>query len=1635
MTTNGGESEARPDASASILLPPSSTGRFDFVRSLGSGAHGQVDLVRDRADGAEYALKSSTVAFGAFALRHEFQLLGRVAHPQVPAAFDLGRDDATGRAFLLLSHLQGADLEATLRKLGRNAARPLLAQALNVLGFLHERGVVHGDVKSENLVVTESGSSGTPVLRLVDFGLAREVGAAPDPCLGGGTPAFMSRALLAGEPSTFVSDLHALGRSFELALERARIDPDPDLRKVLHHLVHDDPDLGYGSAFAPLCELVESDSTLRTILGGLVTATPRFVGRGDQRRLAREKYRSLLKGGTDEVLHLVGPAGFGKSRLLEELRRDAVLWGLRTECVWCGRASQPSRWVSDLAARVTGEPRAGVAQGPSGQMSERACLDLALRVRERGAAQPLVLFVDDVDAADEESRTFLRHLLGARSERGVLFVATTEPEADVDAVFSACPVTRSELTALDDHEIDELARSLLFVNPEGARLAHDVAACAQGDPRLATELAVAMGVAGSPRDSERGADIAALLGARLQALDPRDRVLLDALAVLGCPAPRRVLEDVVHGPMDQDSLHRLVAAGLASSELRSHGRWYSISTELLRARLIEDASDEVLKEDNARAFRAWLAWPHPSERPAVEVVRHALRSRNEDRAIELGVRAARDLLQRGALKQAAEWAKELLEASAHSEHASFGCELELILAEAELKLGRPERVEEVLSPRLERVDGAEHRASILRLLGSAREARGDLHVAREMLQQALSSCAVASDSDEVLRVRERLGAVHFRLGELETAHSVWSKGVAGAVRRAPSPAVADLLNNLGVGAARREDFTESARYHERALAARRELGDVDGEARSLHNLGSCALEQGDFKRGRQLTRQALALKRQVGSPQLVATSLGNLAILDARRGDYGDALRHTEESLSLRRRIGDRVGEGTQRLFLADLLLDKGECRSAARELAFCRELFESTGAIAAQRAALLSIEARSELVRGRVADAIESSSAALESLASQGNDKLAAGLYRTRGAARRAAGQHALGAQDLDEAIRASDRSGDPWEIAWSHLERARAFLGDDDTDGARQSVERSVALAAGRGCPLLSAETELIHAELVIDVDTDLGFERLEHLERAEYLAARTGVQATLLRAWTALVRYSVDHELHGRGELWAMRCLDLMERSIAELDGDDEREAFLAWGERRSCVALIALFFGAAAEQRGDGAGHHPHLERLRATRARASWRDARGLRAPRGVGVRSTSDRLLEISRAMKALRDPEELLPYLRDRLCEVFGAEHSDVVLVGRDGALQILGASGGGDMERVSQAILHRALRLRRPLLIRDVSLDPTLRERASVRRLGLFSVLCAPLIVNGRCIGALHFDHCNSPRPFSEEDLRVLELFSNHAAVALDNALLVADLERALEDRRAMEARLVTDERMRALGETAAGVAHDLNNHLMVILGSIGLMRSRGAELDRSDPLVSLRAGAEAASETVRHLLEFSGEPVSGHTTRVIDVRDSVRRTTEMMRRHPAWTADHRLVVELGASPRVDADVTQLSNVLLNLILNACESMPEGGVVRVRTLEEGGRTVIEVEDEGSGIDEEVRRRIFEPFFTSKPGGKGLGLSITWGIVRRMSGTVEAVNGADGGALFRVVLPAAAAGSRENREVATWAPAHRAGS
>jgi two-component system NtrC family sensor kinase len=272
-----------------------------------------------------------------------------------------------------------------------------------------------------------------------------------------------------------------------------------------------------------------------------------------------------------------------------------------------------------------------------------------------------------------------------------------------------------------------------------------------------------------------------------------------------------------------------------------------------------------------------------------------------------------------------------------------------------------------------------------------------------------------------------------------------------------------------------------------------------------------------------------------------------------------------------------------------------------------------------------------------------------------------------------------------------------------------------------------------------------------------------------------------------------------------------------------------------------------------------------------------------------------------------------------------------------------------------------------------------------------------------------------CRDAREFTSNDENLLVAIGRQLATTIEKVRLYEETCRAYEDLRKTQEQLLQSEKMSAVGQLIAGVAHELNNPLTAILGYAQLLESEGLADRAQDYVRKLFKQAQRTHRVVQNLLSFARQRKSQKEQ--VDLR-KVLDETLTLREYDMKVSNITVERDIDANtPNADADPHQMEQVFLNIINNALDAMMEsgsGGKLRVKVHPKDKFVCVEFRDSGPGIQDP--KRIFDPFYTTKSIGKGtgLGLSICYGIVKEHGGDIVAHNHPEGGAVLEVRVPVA---------------------
>jgi two-component system, NtrC family, sensor histidine kinase HydH len=328
---------------------------------------------------------------------------------------------------------------------------------------------------------------------------------------------------------------------------------------------------------------------------------------------------------------------------------------------------------------------------------------------------------------------------------------------------------------------------------------------------------------------------------------------------------------------------------------------------------------------------------------------------------------------------------------------------------------------------------------------------------------------------------------------------------------------------------------------------------------------------------------------------------------------------------------------------------------------------------------------------------------------------------------------------------------------------------------------------------------------------------------------------------------------------------------------------------------------------------------------------------------------------------------------------------------------------------------VLARTFLEGKTFLIDHISEDPRINKEL-VKRLSLDSFASIPIYAKDKVVGVIEVDNFMDNHPITEEDLYLLSMLSHQAGLALENARLYAFIEKTNEELKVVRERLIDSEKMVAIGEMASGLAHEIRNPLVSIGGFARRLYKKfpGDEQVQSYFQVIINE-VERLEKILNEITDFSQDPRGNY--KEWDLNQIVEDALGLIQRE-LDEGNIKVEKQWGKVPKIFGDNSQLGHVFYNLFLNSCQAMSQGGLLTVRTyLDKGPDRVwvtCQIKDTGGGIQPDVLHNIFNPFFTTKDHGSGLGLPIVHKIVTRHNGEVDIDNRPGEGASFLIKFPTA---------------------
>ena len=400
-------------------------------------------------------------------------------------------------------------------------------------------------------------------------------------------------------------------------------------------------------------------------------------------------------------------------------------------------------------------------------------------------------------------------------------------------------------------------------------------------------------------------------------------------------------------------------------------------------------------------------------------------------------------------------------------------------------------------------------------------------------------------------------------------------------------------------------------------------------------------------------------------------------------------------------------------------------------------------------------------------------------------------------------------------------------------------------------------------------------------------------------------------------------------------------------------------------------------------------------------------------------------LFEVSTLVNSETEVVEVLDTICYTVLQCLDGETSKIVLYdSTKGKLSsgMIYSKEKGKIEKFNldsdRAIVDWVLLNKKPLLWNKESYTPLAKENPAL------SAMYVPLKVKDQVKGVLNVAVFKGEKQFNQSDLKLLLIFAENATLSIVKAELYQKLksrtrvlEDAIRDLKSTQSQLVQSEKLRGLGELAGGAAHELNNMLAVISGRTELLLKQVKDQDITKQLEIIQKATDDATGTIRKLQEFArAEPDKLFLN--VDVNKMIQQAIEITK--PKWKDEAEakgIKIEIFSNLKdvgeVMGEPAELREVFTNLIFNSIDALPQGGKIFLETDAEKDSVSIGVRDTGIGMIDEVKKRAFDPFFSTKGVKRiGLGLSTAYGIILRHKGTIDVDSQPDVGTTFLVKLP-----------------------
>lgn len=387
-------------------------------------------------------------------------------------------------------------------------------------------------------------------------------------------------------------------------------------------------------------------------------------------------------------------------------------------------------------------------------------------------------------------------------------------------------------------------------------------------------------------------------------------------------------------------------------------------------------------------------------------------------------------------------------------------------------------------------------------------------------------------------------------------------------------------------------------------------------------------------------------------------------------------------------------------------------------------------------------------------------------------------------------------------------------------------------------------------------------------------------------------------------------------------------------------------------------------------------------------------------------------LFNVTESLLSETRPEQLLELIKKAIQGHLRCAHVGYYQIGNDQKIQLLSGTDNapGSVRSKSTVSFLKKIESLDSSLLMNSSGSGAKEFGPQLQKLNLGAAMFVPVKrLNTNSVIFAGRDQ-NEP-PFREADLEMFSILSNQAAVALENARLYTELREYVKQVEESQQALLRAEKMATAGRLSVSIAHEVNNPLQSVQNCLHLAgRQDLSEEQRTEYFELAKTELNRLMSTVQRMLDFYRPGAVSPTE--VDLQDLFEYVLNLMSKQLEKQNVQIQLVIPDNLPKITAVGSQIQQVLINLILNSFDAMPEGGVLKINTRAARGGIEILIQDDGPGIVVGSLAHIFEPFYSTKDGGTGLGLTVSYNIITAHGGTLEFVSNNSPGACFRIYLP-----------------------